>query len=335
MIFSRRALVGSIPLLLARTGARAEGRSAAEAAEWPARLIRFIVPAAPGSAGDAVCRLIAAKLGERLSQQLVIANQPAAVGTLAIGELARSTPDGYTIGQISESTQVIAKLYNPGLPDDGIKDFALISLLGSSPYVLAVHSGLPARNVAELVALAKRQTLSNGVFGTMSLGYLASKVFEREAVISLNHIPYQSSAQAVIDVVAGRVEMQFSTLPPAIPLIRSGRLRALATTGAQRFATLPEVPTLAESGFAGFDVALWIGMAAPAGTPAKIIARLNSELTTLLNSDEMRDAILQQSFVAESSSPDALARRIGAGLMKWRNVVANAGSPPDTRQREH
>jgi tripartite-type tricarboxylate transporter receptor subunit TctC len=217
-------------------------------------------------------------------------------------------------------------LYNPGLSYDSIKDFALISLLGNSPYVLAVYPGVPAKSIAELVALARRQQLNNGAFGTMSLGFLASKLFERAAGIRLNQVPYRSSAQAVIDVVAGRVEMQFSTLPPAIPLIRTGKLRALATTGAQRFAALSEVPTLAESGFAGFDVALWLGMAAPAGTPPKIVTRLNTELVSLLNNAEMRDAMLRQGFVAEPSSPEMLGSRIGAGLVKWRDVVATAGS---------
>jgi tripartite-type tricarboxylate transporter receptor subunit TctC len=325
MILSRRTFVCSLSLLFARGEARAD---AAGSAEWPARPIRFIAPAAAGSAGDDVDRLICAKLGERFGQQFAIVNQPAAVGTLAMQDLARATPDGYTIGQISTSTHVIAKLYTPELSYDGIKDFALISLLGSSPYVLAVHPSVPAKTAVELVALAKArpQPLSNAAFGTMSLGYLASKLFEREAGITLNQIPYRSSAQAVTDVVAGRVDMQFSTLPPAVPLIRAGKLRAIATTGTQRFATLSEVPTLAESGFPGFDVALWLGVAAPAGTPPKIIAALNSELVTLLNTAEMRDAMLRQSFVAESCSPDALARRIDADLAKWRDIVATAGS---------
>jgi tripartite-type tricarboxylate transporter receptor subunit TctC len=295
---------------------------------WPVRPVHFIVPAAAGSAGDDVCRLIAAKLGERFGQQFVIINQPAAVGTLAVQDLARATPDGYTIGQISTSTQVIAKLYNPGLSYDGVRDFALISLLGSSPYVLAVYPGMPVKSVAELVALAKAkpQPLSNAAFGTMSLGYLASKLFEQQAAITLNQIPYRSSAQAVIDVVAGRVDMQFSTLPPAVPLIRTAKLRAIATTGAQRFATLADVPTLAESGFPGFDVALWLALAAPAGTPPDIVAKLNSALVALLGTADMRDAMLRQSFVAESSSPGGLARRIDADLVKWRDVVAAASS---------
>lgn len=328
MIFSRRSVVASLPFLFARTEAKAQARSAAEPAEWPIRPIRFIVPAAPGSAGDDVSRLVGAKLGARLGQPLVVVNQPAAVGTLAIADLARAVPDGYTIGQISESTNVIAKLYNPDLPYGSVNGFALISTLGSSPYVLAVSPGVAVNTVGELVALAKQKTLSNAAFGTMSLGYLASKLFARRAGIKLNQIPYRSSAQAVLDVVAGRVDMQFSTLPPAVPLIRTGKLRALATTGAQRFATLADVPTLAESGFPDFDAELWLGMAAPAGTPPPIVARLNRELVSILSTADTRDDMLRQSFVAESCSPEALARRIAADMDKWRGVVAAPSVSP-------
>jgi tripartite-type tricarboxylate transporter receptor subunit TctC len=269
-----------------------------------------------------------ARLSDHFRQQFVIDNRPAAGGTLAEQDLSRSAPDGYTIGLLSTSTHVIAKLYNPDLPYDEIKDFAPISLLGSSPYVLAVYTGLPVRDVAELVALAKRKQppLSNAAFGTMSLGYLASVLFAQKSGIKLNQIPYRSSAQAVVDVVAGRVDMQFSTLPPAVPLIREGKLRALATTGPQRFPTLPDVPTLAESGLADFDVALWLGIAAPAGTSPSIVARLNSELAAILTAPDMRDALMRQSFVAEPSSPDALSRRISADLEKWREVVSTAAS---------
>ncbi len=283
-------------------------------------------PAAAGSAGDDVCRLVAAKLGDRFGQQFVIVNQPAAGGTLGIQDHARAAPDGYTIGQISTSTQVIAKLYNPALWYDGLKDFAPISLLGNSPYVLAVYPGLAVKNVAELVELAKRQPLNNGAFGTTSLGYLASKLFEREAGIRLNQVPYRSSAQAVIDVVAGRVEMQFSTLPPAIPLIRTGKLHR---------SPLPE-----RSGLQHLPMCRhWRNPVSPDSTshcgwrwPHRQARRRRSspsstsELVSLLNGAEMRDAMLRQSFVAESSSPDALAERIRADLAKWRDVVASAGT---------
>jgi len=160
----------------------------------------------------------------------------------------------------------------------------------------------------------------------MSLGFLTAKLFEQRADIRLNQIPYRSSAQGVLDVVAGRVDMQFSTLPPAVPLIRTGKLRALATTGAQRFATLADVPTLAEAGLPGFDVALWLAMAAPLGTPPGIVEKLNSALVAIMATTGMRDAMLRQSFVAESSSPEALARRIATDMDKWRDLVATAGT---------
>lgn len=319
MNVSRRAVIGALPLLAVR--ARAQGD-----ADWPTRPIHVIVSAAPGSAGDDVVRLVLSRVSDRFHQQFVIDDRPTAGGTLAEQDLSRSAPDGYTIGLLSTSTHVIAKLFDPGLPYDEIKDFAPISLLGSSPYVLAVNPGVPAKSIGELVALAKTKhtPLSNAAFGTTSLGYLASVLFAQKAGIELNQIPYRSSAQAVIDVVAGRVDMQMSTLPPAVPLIREGKLRALATTGAQRFPTLPDIPTFAESGFPGFDVALWLGMAAPAGTPPAIVAKLNSELGAVLTSPETRDAMMRESYIAEPSAPGELASRIKGDLEKWRTIVAAA-----------
>jgi tripartite-type tricarboxylate transporter receptor subunit TctC len=323
MTLSRRVILGA----LASLAANAEARSDADDAAWPTRAVHFIVSAAPGSAGDTVCRLLALKLGERLGQQFVIDNRPAAAGTIAAEALARAAPDGYTIGEISTSTHVIAGLFNPSLPYDGVKDFAPVSMLGSSPYVLAVYPGLAANTVADLIALAKteRRPLNNAAFGTTSLGYLASILFARQAGIELNQISYRSSAQAVLDVVAGRVEMQFSTLPPSVPLIREGKLRALATTGAQRVSALPEIPTLAEAGLAGYDVALWLAIAAPAGTSPPIIAKLNREVTAILSSQEARDALQQQGFSAEPGPPAALATKIDDDLKKWRSVVAAGG----------
>ena len=242
-------------------------------------------------------------------------------------EHRKNAPDGYTIGNATTSTHVIAKLFDASLPYEPVKDFVPISMIGSSPYVLAIYPGLPPRTVADLVAMAKSspQPLNSAAFGTTTLGYLASVLFAQQTGITLNQVSYRSSAQAVLDVVAGRVEMQFSTLPPAVPLIRDGKLRALATTGLHRVATLPEVPTLAESGLAGFDVALWIGIAAPAGFPPAIAAKLNREVTAILNSPEAREALLQQGFIAEPAPPDYLAGRIDGDLKKWRAALANSG----------
>jgi tripartite-type tricarboxylate transporter receptor subunit TctC len=321
--FDRRSFLGMLPFVVG--GANAQ--TSTDSVGWPKRAVHFILSSAPGSAGDAVCRIVAQKLSERLGQQFIMDNRPAVGGTLAAETLARSAPDGYTIGMVTTSTHVIAKIIDPHLTYDPIKDFAPISMIGSSPYVLAVYPGLAAKSVAELVALAKseQQPLSNAAYGTTSLGYLASLLFAQQAGIKLNQISYRSSAQAVVDVMEGRVDMQFSTLPPSVPLLRAGKLRGLATTGAHRVPSLMDIPTLGEAGFPGVDVALWIGVAAPAGTPAPIVDRLNREMTAILKSADIDEALRQQEFVAEPAPPDYLAGRISGDPKIWRDVVANSG----------
>jgi len=323
-----RALAGLLMLLASSALALAQGGT--DDADWPKRVIRFIVTAAPGSAGDTVARIVAAKLGERLGQQVVMDNRPAAAGTVASEALARSAPDGYTIGLTTTSTHVIARVFNANLSYDPVKDFTPLSMIGSSPYVLAIYPGLPVQTVADLVALAKAKPreLNNAAFGSTSLGHLAGVLFAHRAGIELNQVSYRSSAQAVLDAVTGRIEMQFSTLPPAVPLVREGKLRALATTGARRVSTLPDTPTLAESGFPGYDVALWMGVAAPAGLPAGIAARLNRELTAVIGSPEIRDALLQQGMVAEPGPAEALGTRIVDDLKVWQDAVAAIGIKP-------
>jgi tripartite-type tricarboxylate transporter receptor subunit TctC len=307
--------------------ASAVAQSTLNDSDWPKRVIRFIVTAAPGSAGDTVCRIVGQKLSERLGQQFVFDNRPAAGGTVASEALARSTPDGYTIGLVTTSTHAIATIFSPTLPYDPVKDFSPISMIGSSPYVLAIYPGLAIKTVPELVALAKAKPkqINNGVFGTTSLGYLAGILFEQHTGVELNHVSYRSSAQAVIDAVAGRVEMQFSTLAPAIPLIGEGKLRALATTGSKRVATLPDVPTLAETGLTGYDVALWMGISAPAGTPPAIVERLNREMISILTLADVREKLLQAGMVAEAGSSGDLSARIEADITKWRALVNRAG----------
>ena len=329
-----RSIVGILSLFATGASAQTPAQAPATDAGWPKHPIRFILSSAPGSAGDVVCRIVAQKLGKRLGQQFIMDNRPAVGGTLAAEALARSAPDGYTIGMVTTSTHVIAKILDPRLPYDPVKDFLPISMLGSSPYVLAVYPGLPVKTVADLVALAKSKTqppLNNAAYGTTSLGYLASLLFAQQAGIRLNEISYRSSAQAVIDVMEGRVEMQFSTLPPAVPQLKAGKLRALATTGVRRVPALPDVPTLGESGFPGFDVALWIGIAAPAGTPPDIVATLNREITAILNEPDTRAAFAQQAFVTEPGPPDYLAGRISGDPKIWQGVVAK--NDIDTQQR--
>jgi tripartite-type tricarboxylate transporter receptor subunit TctC len=320
----RRLALGLAVALAAWTGAGAQPQSDAD---WPSRIIRFIVSAPAGSAGDTVARIVAQKLGERLGQQLVIDNRVGAGGTIAGEALARAAPDGYTIGLVTASTHVIAHLTNPNLTYDPLRDFTPVALISQSPYVLAVYPGLPAKSVKELIALAKSKPgeINNASFQAGSLGHLAGALFAHRAGVTLNPVLYRSSAQAVMDAVAGRVEMQFSTLPPAIPLIREGKLRALATTGAKRVSVLPEVPTLAEDGMPGFDVSLWLGIAMPAKSPPGIVKRINAEMTAILKSPDVVATLIEQGQEAEPGPPEMLGDTIKADIERWRDSIAKAG----------
>jgi tripartite-type tricarboxylate transporter receptor subunit TctC len=327
MAVSRRTLVGG--LLLLASGAQAQE----SVDDWPKRPVRFFVSSTVGSAGDVVCRIIAQQLGERLGQPFVIDNKPAAGGRLAAEMLARSKPDGYAIGMITTSTHVISKIFEPSLPFDPVKDFAPVSMIGSSPYVLVVNPGLAVKTVPDLLSFARSRTqpINNATYGTNTLGYLVGLRFAQMGGVEINQVPYRSSAEAVIDVMEGRVQMQFSTLPPALPLIQAGKLRPIASTGAHRVDRLSDIPTLAEQGLPGFDVALWIGIAAPAGTPQSIVAKLNEAITAILNTPESRKALELQDFVAEPGPPAYLAGRISGDVSLWRDVVAKAGAPSQSR----
>jgi len=295
--------------------------------QWPVRRVHFIVPGQAGGAGDIVSRIIAQKLSERLGQQFVVDNRAGAGGVVGVDALARATPDGYTIGLITASTQASAAALTPNLPYDPVKDFAPVSMIGISPFVLAVYPGLAVHNLAELIALAKAKPrgLNNASFGPSSLAFLAAVLFSTRAGFEFNQVPYRSTAQAMLDLVEGRIEVQFGTVPPTLPLIRDGKMRALAVTGAKRSASLPDIPTIAEAALPGYEASLWQAIAAPAGTPLRIVARINREMAEILAEPATIAALAQQGVEAESSSPDALAARIGADVDKWREVVTTAG----------
>lgn len=306
----------------------ATGNAATSAAQqWPAKPIRFIVPFPPGSSTDAAARVVAQKLGEALAQQVVIDNRAGASGSIGCEMAARATPDGYTLVLGTASTHAVAVSVNPHLRYDPLKDFSPVSLIGSAPYVLAVNPALAANNVHELIALAKTRPgeLSYASAGNASVAHLAGELFATMAGIKLNHIPYKSSALSVLDVMSGRIEMQFGSISPTLPHIRSGRLRALAVTGATRLNHLPEVPTIAQSGFRGYEVALWMGILAPAATSPAIVARLNREVTAVLRATEIIDALVAQGIEPGPSTPMAFATHIRTEITKWRKVVTAAG----------
>jgi tripartite-type tricarboxylate transporter receptor subunit TctC len=300
-------------------------------AGWPDRPIRLVVPFPAGSSTDIVARIIAQKLAHRLGQQIVIENRAGASGNIGADTVAKAAPDGYTIGIATASTHAVAASLSANLPYDPIKDFAPVSMIGSQPYVLVLYPGLPANNLAELVALAKVKpgTLNYGSAGVASLAHLATALFATMAGVNIVHVPYKSSAQSVTDMITGRLDMQFATIAPTLPNIRAGRLRALAISGKACVAALPEVPTVAESGVAGYEAALWVSLVAPSATPPAIIARLNREVSEILNSSEGKEALVAQGMDPEPGPPEALTERIRSDIEKWRGVVAKAGIRPE------
>ncbi len=294
---------------------------------WPERSIRLIVPFTAGSSSDIVARIVAQKLGERLKQQIFVDNRVGASGNLGSEAVARADPDGYTIGLANTSTHAVAASLSNRLGYDPVRDFAPIAMLGSSPFVLAVYPGLPAGSIGELVALAKAKphSLSYASAGPATLAHLSAALFEKLAGVEMVHVPYRGTAQSTVDLMEGRVDMQFGTIPPSLPHIRAGKLRALGVTGATRNAALPDVPTIGEAGLKGYEASLWQAFVAPAAVPANVIAILNRETTAVLNDPGVRAAFAEQGVEPEPGPPDALARRIRADIDKWRDVIVSAG----------
>ncbi len=317
-----RSALALLAGLIAMGGAQAQSSDA----RWPERPIRLIVPFTAGSSSDIVARIVAQKLAERLGQQLVVENRFGASGNVGTEATARAEADGYTFGVANTSTHAVSASLAT-LAYDPIRDFAPVSMLGSSPFVLALYPGVPARSVQDLVALAKAQprVLNYASAGPATLAHLAGALFEKMAGIELTHVPYRGTAQSTLDLLEGRVEMQFGTIPPTLTHIRAGKLRALAVTGAARNAALPDVPTIAESGLPGYECTLWQAMVAPAGTPAAIVARLNREVTAVLEDPEVRATFAKNGVEPEPGPAAALGARIRAELAKWREVISSTG----------
>ncbi len=294
---------------------------------WPERPIRFIVPFQPGSSSDTVARIVAQKLGESLGQQLVIDNRVGASGNLGAEAIARADADGYTIGLANTSTHAVAASLSSKLAYDPVKDFAAIAMLGSSPFIMSVFPGVPANTVADLIALARSKPngLRYASAGPASSSHLAGALFERLAKVELIHVPYRGSSQSVLDLVEGRIEIQFGTVPPTLTLVREGKVRALAVTGATRSPAIPDVPTIAESGVPGYEASLWQAVVAPAATPAPIIARLNRDIVAALAAPDVKAALTRHGIELAPGTPEQLAARIRDDIAKWREVIQATG----------
>lgn len=299
---------------------------AARAAAWPERPIHLIVPFPAGSSSDIVARVVAHALGEKLGQTVVVENRPGASGEIAAEYVAHATPDGYTLGLINTSFTLLPSLSTTH-KFDAIKSFAPISMLGASPFVLASYPGVPAHTVQDVIKLAKsapgKHTFAEA--GPATLANLAGVLFNKMAGIQITAVSYRGTEQEVPDLIAGRVDMAYVTIPPTLPLIQQNKVRAIAVTGAQRSQALPDVPTVAEAGLSGYEAVLWQALNAPAGTPAPILARLNTETNALLRETKTTVALAKVGVEADPSTPQQLADRIAADIKKWHDVIINAG----------
>ncbi len=301
------------------------------AQSYPTKPIRLMVPFPPGGSTDIVARIVAQKLGSQLGQPLVIENRGGAGGTLGTAVVAKAPADGYLLTVASTSTHVVAPSVYTRLEYDPVKDFAPIGLMAVSPYLLVVNPAVKAKSVKELVDLMRSQPgkLNYASAGIGSTTHLAMEMLKGVSQTFALHIPYNGNGPAGTAVVAGQVEILFGSLPALLPHARSGRVRPIGVGTPKRSPSLPEVPTVAESGYPGFDASLWLAIMAPAGTPAPIVERLNRELVGAVSSKETSAALDKAGAEPLTSTPAELAAMIRDGVAKYAKVIKDAGVKPE------
>jgi tripartite-type tricarboxylate transporter receptor subunit TctC len=323
-----RTLVCALAALV--LGATAFGARAQDpAAGFPARTIRIVVPFPPGGVTDRLARMVAQKMQEGWGQPVVVENRPGASGMIAAEAVAKSPPDGYTLMMGHIGTHAINASLFAKLPYDPVKDFAPVSLLVSVPNVLLVHPSVPANNVQELVALARARpgTLNFASPGSGTSGHMSAELFKSLAGIDIVHVPYKGPGPALQDLVAGQVNMLFDTVASSMPQVRGGKLKGLAVTTRERSAIAPDIPTMAESGVAGYEIAPWFAAYAPAGTPPAVVNKLQAEMARILGLPEVRTAFVdQQGMTLIASSPAELGAHTQREIVKWAQVVKATGA---------
>ena len=293
-------------------------------AEWPDHVIRLIVPFGAGSSSDTIARIIAAKLSEQLPQRVIVENRVGAGTIIGTDAIAKSAPDGYTLGLANTSSHAVSAAFTPNLPFDPIKDFSPIAMIGSSPLLLIAPPQGHAKTLEEFIALAKAEPgkLNYASAGTATLTYLAGELVKWKTGINVIHVPYRGSEQSLIDLMAGRIDLLVGTIAPTLASIRQGNVRAYAIMSETRSPLLPDVPTVGEAGAPGCEAALWTALVAPKGVPAAIIARLNRAISTIVNSPEVQELLKIQGVTPEFGSPEAVAARIRTDVVKWKEVAA-------------
>lgn len=300
----------------------------AQAQTYPSRPIRIVVPFAAGGPNDFIARVIGQKLTERWGQPVVIDNRGGAGGNIGTAIVARAAPDGYTLALVSTAFVVNPSLYT-SVEYDVFKDFAPVTLAALSPVIIVAHPTLPIRDVRSLVQLAKDSRLNYASPGAGTTGHLGGELFNAMAGLKMQHVPYKGAGPAISDLLGGQIQLGFMAVPPAAPHIRSGRLRAIAVTTLKRTAALPDVPTVAESGYSNFSVDNMYAVIAPRGTPPAVIDRLQSEISSIIRIPEIADRLTGQGFDPVGSKPALLADYFRSEFGKWRKIVTESGARVD------
>lgn len=319
-----RALAGAVVAL----GAFAlPCTSQAQAADWPQKPLRLIVPFAPGGNSDVVARLVSNELGKELGQSVIVENVPGASGVIGTGNVARAAPDGYTLLLGTVGTQAInLSLFN-SLSEKNLESFAPVTMFTTLPNVLVVHPDLPVDSVAELVAYAQKQSkpLSFASSGIGSSIHLSGEMFKTATGLPMTHVPYRGSAPALTDLIGRQVDLMFDNLPPSLPFIKSGKLKALAVTSAKRNPLLPDVPTMIESGYPNFEIGSWNGIMVPAGTPPEVIRKIDAAMRKVVGTPDFKQRIEQLGGEARADGPEVFDPFIRAEYRKWADVIKAAG----------
>ena len=315
-----RALLALLLLCLAHP-------AAAQSGPYPNRPVRIVVTVPPGGAADFIARTLGSKLSEALAQAVLVENRAGASGTIAADAVAKAAPDGYTLLQNSITTHGVAPLIFAKLPYDSFKDLAPITLLSQIPLIMVVNAEVPAGSVRDFVAFARAKpgSLSFASSGAGGAPHLTGELFRSVTGTDLVHVPYKGSGPAVTDLVAGRVQAMFDGAPSLLAHVKSGKLRVLAAASPERNPLAPDVPTFAELGYPGIEVALWYGLMAPAGTPRAIVDRLNAELARILKLPDIRERFAAQGAAATPTSPEEFAQFMRREIARWEPVVKRAG----------
>ena len=301
----------------------------AQSASWPAKPVKIVVTFPPGGAPDTLARVLAEKWGQTLGQSFTVDNKPGAGGNIGSDFVAKSAGDGYTLLIATVGTHAINPALYASMPYNHVRDFTPVSFLAATPNLLVVNNSVPAKNVNELIALAKTTPLNFGSSGSGTSIHLSGELFNTLAGVKMQHIPYKGRAQAVPDLLGGRISMIFDNMPSVLPLVKSGDVRAIAVTSATRSAAAPNIPTIAESGLPGFEATSWFALMAPANLPKDVLARINAETLRVMNLPDVREKMALLGLDLAPGSPEALASLIQSETSKWANVVKESGAKLD------